>query len=254
MSNGTRKEIGKREATIILGLFVVALAAFSVTYIKLRTGAEPRRRPSATSGLKSVSGAPDKPGIRSSDDYLIVARRNLFSAPSQDESSKESSAGKGAKPNLPAPPKGGFPSIPPFGATRFGPAFGPMGQAGASPPIAATGVVHINKTPYVLLEQTAQGDSSLIKVGEQAFGYTLLAITGDQVALRGPTGMLSLALGANKQDKSVIQDKAGKAPETPQSPPGAPPAAGIPSPPPNFSADMLTRTRSVSRGSHRWGR
>ncbi|MBI3922213.1 MAG: hypothetical protein HY318_12400 [Armatimonadetes bacterium] len=253
MSNGTRKEIGKREATIILGLFVVALAAFSVTYIKMQKGEGPRGRPSSTSGLKPGSGAPDKPGIRSSDDYLIVARRNLFTPPSQGESSKEGSAGKGAKPNLPAPPKGGFPSIPPFGGARFGPSFGPMGQGGASPGIAATGVVHINKTPYVLLEQTVQGDSSLVKVGEQAFGYTLLAITGDQVALRGPTGMLSLALGANKQDKPVIQDKAGKATETQQSP-GAPPAAGIPTPPPSFSADMLTRTRSVSRGSHRWGR
>lgn len=253
MSNGTRKEIGKREATIILGLFVVALAAFSVTYIKMQTGEDPRGRPSATSGLKPGSDSPDKPEIRKGDDYLIVARRNLFSPPSQDEPNKGSSAGKGAKPNLPVPPKGGFPSIPPFGGTRFGPSFGPMGQGGASPGIAATGVVHINKTPYVLLEQTVQGDSSLVRVGEQAFGYTLLAITGDQVTLRGPTGMLSLALGANKQDKSVMPDKTAKPGET-QPSPGSPPTAGIPSPPPNFSADMLTRTRSVSRGSHRWGR
>lgn len=245
-------QISRKQAVTVIVLFVAGLVAFSTAYIRSQIGTHPTRatRPGTTLSSPGGNSAHLPSPQRSSDDYQIIGKRNLFAAPKEPEASSQpvttvssvsptvSGFSKAVLPPMPSP----LMRARPFMSTRS--RITGMTSSSHASNIAATGIVHLNKTPYVLLEQTERGESSLVRIGEQAFGYTVISAIGEQVTLQGPQGMLTLRLGDNKQEK-VAGKQEGATPPAVSKPPEPPKPAEAPAKPPGLN-DMLNTEAPVT--------
>lgn len=259
MPGGKPGDIGKKQAIIITTVFVIGVAAFSTAYIRSQLETKPPRIRSAAR-IASTTGKADSETLarRTSDDYQIVGKRNIFARPKGEKgASSDSTEAKSGKSLPPVPSKTNISPLPsPFSGRRFG----GMHFGGSATPasIAATGIVRLNGAPYVLLERSDGSESALVKMGESGLGYAVVSIVGDQVTVRGPRGIQMVRLGENKQEKvekapepakpAESTDKSKSGGETPKTEnSGTAPTAPFPTMGPGDASTIIEMRRSRRR-------
>ncbi len=231
-------QVTRRDAWI-LTVFTVALVAGLTLYVRSVTrppGApdrtaekSPAEPPPAEAPRPRADQPPQPPGefmtaaVAAGEipgQYRVITDRQLFKplvkppvkqkAPSPPMPSvPRVDVPRPAPVKAPAPPAGPPAAAPPAQQT-------PAPAAPPKPPLAVTGLLRAGDGYRVLVENTELKQSRMVRVGEEAFGFRVAAVTDDggsvtlaSVATQGGSEV-TLKLGENKKETAPAKDeKAG---------------------------------------------
>lgn len=228
-------QVTRRDAWI-LTVFTVALVAGLTLYVRSvtrppgapdRTAEKSPSEPPPAEAPRALADQPPQPpgefmtaAVATGEipgEYRVITDRQLFK-PLVKPPVKQ----KAPSPSLPTVPRVDVPRPAPVKAPAppAGPPAGaspaqqtPAPAAPPKPPLAVTGLLRAGDGYRVLVENTELKQSRMVRVGEEAFGFRVAAVTDDggsvtlaSVAAQGGSEV-TLKLGENKKETAPAKDE-----------------------------------------------
>jgi hypothetical protein len=221
---------------------VVILSAFY--FLRVARGEPaPRKKSAAQNASSSVNAKPSLQPQRATDEFAetrrVITQRNLFRP--IVEKRRRPSVQRTVSNYVPPAPRfervTALPRLAPMPINRVQP-LPPVrssqqpSQKPASPTggVTVVGTVSVNGVLHGVVEDTVQGETRFIRVGEEAFGFRLARLDDERAVLERGGRTFTLSLGAHKEDKPLR-------PPTPSQPPNTAENAA--------AADALARLRNA---------